>query len=495
MDYTNSQIVAFDSGLAKIQDGNFRIIHIIDIDKYQETINSLQNILSQNITKHHFLHPFLTHELTEIQGYLDRLKPNVKNKRSLNFIGSAWKWIAGNPDHDDFEIITQKTNEVLENNNKQVVINKLSLRKINELTQITNEIIKSINYSDVNRDRLSSKLKFKIEILKQEIVNIQYAIHWAKIGIVNSFILSSDEINIIKNIIEKDSIPFVNVEEIFEFAQIKIATNNQSIIYIIRIPMTDNKVCNRLLLKPIKFEKFVNKLKFENVIMCKQDLKLYGIKSECMKYNNISICNSINLEAIENNTCISNLLNSKTSNCTVTDNKTVPTVEEVSPGVILLNNFNETILINNVAQRLIGSYVIQYSNTTLSISDKSYSFFEISHIQPLPAILQPRESVLSIEETLSLESIKEIQISNTKAINLLGGKYEWGQTTNFGLTSFAIILIIVFIIRSKICKRGKEIILTPSIADSCPYDARNRVPMPEVVELPGIRRISHIPYF
>lgn len=88
--------------------------------------------VSQNVSEYHLIRPFLVHEMTEIHGYLDRLRPKVK--RSLNFIGSAWKRIAGNPDHDNFELITQKTNRVLANNNKQVVINKLSLEKINELT-------------------------------------------------------------------------------------------------------------------------------------------------------------------------------------------------------------------------------------------------------------------------------------------------------------------------------------------------------------------------
>lgn len=493
LDYSNSQIVTLNSGPAKLETGTFKIIHVIEIDEYQDLIDTMQKTLSQNISDYHFLHPFLSHEMTQIQGYLDRLKPRMK--RSLNFIGSAWKWIAGNPDHDDFEIITQKTNQILVNNNKQVVINKLSLEKINELTRTTNEIIKTINYNDVAKEKLITKLKFKIDILKQEIINIQYAIHWAKLGVVNSFILSPEEIDIVKNIIVKDSIPFVNIEQTFEFAEIKIASNINSLVYIISIPITDDSFCNKLLIKPVKIDKFVNKLAFENVLTCNKTV--YGIRKQCKNYNNITICKKTNLQEIETNTCLNNLINSRTSNCSVIDNRHIPTVEEISPGTILLNQFRGTVNINGEPQNLTGTYVLQFHNATVKIFDKSYEFFEVTNIQPLPAILQPKHTTFNVEETLSLELIKELQNNNTKAISLLGNKHVWSLTTNSGLSSLALLLSIILLVKSGVCRRKRELVINPPIINPCNH---THISMPELsenqqTEPQGITRISHIPYF
>lgn len=70
------------------------------------------------------------------------------------------------------------------------------------------------------RNDLILKLKFKLEIIKDEIVNIAYAIHWAKANIINSYILSTEEIEIAKNIVNRENLPFINLDEAFEFSEI-----------------------------------------------------------------------------------------------------------------------------------------------------------------------------------------------------------------------------------------------------------------------------------
>ena len=95
-----------NSGKAKIQTGTFKMIHTINMDEHQELIDNLKETILQNVSHLTFLYPFLRHELEDLQEYLGRLKP--KSKRSLNFLGSAWKWIAGSPDHDDIKILGKK---------------------------------------------------------------------------------------------------------------------------------------------------------------------------------------------------------------------------------------------------------------------------------------------------------------------------------------------------------------------------------------------------
>ena len=58
-----------------------------------------------NITYAHPLRMFLLQQVVNIKG-LKRFSPGRK-ERSMDFIGSAWKWIAGTSDGYDFEILNE----------------------------------------------------------------------------------------------------------------------------------------------------------------------------------------------------------------------------------------------------------------------------------------------------------------------------------------------------------------------------------------------------
>lgn len=154
LDFSNSQIVLFHTGRAKIQDGNFKLIHTINIDQYERFVTDIEPVLNLPEVRHYSFSSHLSYELKQIQEFIRNLKPR-KIKRSLDFIGSTWKWIAGNPDHEDFLTIKAKINNVLENSNKQVIINQIYNDRINNITRITNEIQKMIKENNkINYDMI-----------------------------------------------------------------------------------------------------------------------------------------------------------------------------------------------------------------------------------------------------------------------------------------------------------------------------------------------------
>lgn len=479
LDYSNSQIISINTGYAKLQTGYLKLIHVIETEDYQNVINTLQQHLRQNINQSHPLYPYLQHELTQLQRHLDRIKPRVK--RSLNFIGSTWKWIAGNPDHDDFEIIEQKINNVLSSNNRQVVINNLSLKKIDELTENTNKIIKIVK----TNENFITMLKMKIDLLKEEIVNVNYAIHWAKSGIINSFVLSNTEVNIAKELFEKDSIPFVNIEEIFEFSEVKIASNEKSLIYIVNVPTTNLDSCSKLLIKPTKSGDLINKIDYNEILVCKNES--YGILKPCKSFNNLTVCNLNNVKRIEKENCLLNLLKSVEANCTLLRHSTTPTVEEVLPGMILLNQFDGTILINDEQYNLTGTFIIKFQNASITIDNETYNYFQTTYAEPLPAILQPRSPGSKIEEVTTLEFVKRIHLNNTKAIELLNIKNKWSAAVHL-LTIAAALILVLFLIRRKQRPLIETVNLAPPNQLSVPTSNSTNFPR-------DVPRLSQIPYF
>lgn len=432
--------------MAKILDGHFKLIHVIELNQFQSFVDQTDTMLTNDITDKDPLYPYLSHELLQIKQSLNRIKPR-KIKRSLNFIGSAWKWIAGNPDHNDYEIITNKINDVLENNNRQVIINKLYNERINNITQITNEIKNSLKNDNIVKNKFVLSLQYKMKLIKEELTNIEYAIHWAKIGTINSFILSSAEVALAVDSIDKGNLPYTTVEEALDFAEAKIVTNNSCILYIVSIPITKKEMYEKLSIKAVKRNKYVNQIEFENVIRCKEEI--YGIKGNCKTFKTLSICNQDNLVDIVNYTCLPNILRSRPASCKISNNHHISTIDEISEGLILLNQFTGTINISGITHQLNGTFLLKFHNESITIGKKTFIAKEgVTHQTP-PAFLQPTLYESNFERILSLPMMEELNINNTRHLEILQKEKVIHQCLTYSTLLVLAIIIVIMILRKK----------------------------------------------
>lgn len=247
LDYSNARLISIHNGIARKQNGTFKVIHSIDLEQYENLTRETEHILDKFVNLDHPLRPFMKQQLIDINGLLDRLMPH-REKRSIDFIGSAWKWIAGSPDSHDFQILEQKIGNILENNNRQLIINQLISERITEITNKTNEIIKREGWND----EVVFKIERKLNFIEKELQNVEFAIQWAKANIVNSFLLSKIEIDQINTVFEKYNIPTYSIDELLTFGSVKIVTNKREILYILSIPVTQEEVCKVYFIKPIK---------------------------------------------------------------------------------------------------------------------------------------------------------------------------------------------------------------------------------------------------
>lgn len=387
--------------------------------------------------------------MQQIQDLFTNLKPikKTKSKRSLNFIGSAWKWIAGNPDHHDFTTIKQKMNNMLSNNNNQVVINRLYNERINNITRITNEIQKLLKDDNKLNNELLLKVQYRLKLMKEELRDVNYAIQWAKVGVINPILLSKSEIKIATEILDKNYLQYSTPEEALEFSETKIITNDESILYIINIPITSNITYDKLLLKPVKFENVISEIPYTKIL--KHNEEIFAIVKDCKTYNYLSICNHNNIIDISNCTCISNLLKSLHATCKEISNQNVASIDEISPGLILLNQFTGILNMKNETYNLNGTFLVKFDNTTITINNRSFTSKEISTFQALPAILQPTPREKKYRQLLSLELMKELHINNTNEIQLLESENSLHQITTYTLLT----CIGIFLIASKIRSR------------------------------------------
>lgn len=477
LDYTTSQIITLQSGQAKIQNGNFKIIHDINLRQYDTLINELTHNITKDALENRPLFPYLNHELLQTQELLNNLKPRIIKKRSLNFIGTAWKWIAGNPDHEDFVTIKDKINDSLENNNKQVIINKLLTERMNNLSKITNNIKDFVKNENSYKDNLVLSLQYKLKFLKEELINIKYAIHWAKSGIVNTMLLSQDEIKMALSILENEHLPYGTIEEALEFAKIKIITDSSSLLYIINIPITESDTFENLIVKPVRRNNVVTDIPYK--IILKKNKKLYGSIKNCNKINKISICNQIDLLDLSNSSCITNLLSSLNSTCNKINGQHIPTLDNIAPGILLLNDFSGQINIDNISQNLSGTYLIKFNNATIKINGKTFTSQEASSIQVMPAIFQPTPHEKRYREILSLEMVRDLHINNTKQIDLLRNQRDYQEMVIYAPITILIIVSGIIIILKTLRKQKQEVIITER--NPTPIQNPNPVEQPTII--------------
>lgn len=330
-------------------------------------------------------------------------------------------------------------NNVLTNNNKQVIINQLYNERINNITKITNSILNEIKKDN----QLANDIQYKLKLIKEELVNIRYAIHWAKQGIINSMILSNKEIRIAMKTLNEENVPYATSEEALDFANIKIISNGSYLFYIINIPLTTEKIYDKLLLKAVKKRHIINEIPYDVIIKNKNDM--YGIIDNCKTTNSLSICNRNNIVNLKNSSCIPNLLNSLNSTCNKINNQHINTIDEISEGIILLNQFKGTINIEDVPYKLNGTFLLKFHNTTVHINERNFISKEIPTFQILPPILQPTPNEKEHREFLSLEMMKEIQIENTDQINLVRSENDVHRLINYSLTTLILISIVITI--------------------------------------------------
>ncbi|XP_055388214.1 uncharacterized protein LOC129616608 [Condylostylus longicornis] len=159
----------------------------------------------------------------------------------------------------------------------------------------------------------------------------------------------------------------------------------------------------------------------------------------------------------------------------------IPTVEQLTNGVILLNQHAGNITIDNEQLNTNGTYVIKFHGSSIIIDGEKFTSKELSTVQVLPAILQPQHIIKQFQEHLSLEYLKTIHINNTRQIDLLKQRNFSGPTLtliSFGPATIVItFIIIVFII--KISRKTGTIVIknNPEISRPSPTTTENTAPL------------------
>lgn len=125
IDYIRENYILIENDDALIYKEYNDILHITNLTHYENVLTEEKLYFNQQKAKHYFNQAeYLdTEKEVELAETLLNQLINKRFKRRINELGTIWKWITGTPDHDDMVQITNKINDLIENNNKQYTTN------------------------------------------------------------------------------------------------------------------------------------------------------------------------------------------------------------------------------------------------------------------------------------------------------------------------------------------------------------------------------------
>lgn len=452
----NNPLVTIKQGVGKICNGNYKIIHTINLNEYEQAVANIKSTMHYRTKNTGTLNLQIEHQLAIIENLLDQLhiKTNTKTKRSINWIGSAWKWIAGNPDATDWDNILNQTDTIINNNNKQYTINEYLIKTTNNLVDDYNRIITEADTDDTTRH--AQILFNKLGLIKDEIAQIVMAGQLAKKGIVHSQILNKGDIaNILS---QTETLPYKNELQALQFAEPSMVIKDSLLLYIISLPQTEDILFNKIILRStIKDDKRIY-LSFTNLLV--SHTEKYGIKGDCSIIEGVTICKKNQVEILDSNHCIVNVLNGDNATCEYQITKQ-PIIELISDGTIFLTNYIGNFTYGNTSQTLNGTFIINFFNETITLDNTKYSNWQTTSSQILPPILQGNLTEKEIK--LDLQYLHHLHLENIKHLDNLSYKGLISISSNFGLLLIGFLIIIIIQLYSK-CKNRQASLQFPTQA-------------------------------
>lgn len=344
---------------------------------------------------------------------IETIKGITRSKRSIDWIGTAWKWIAGNPDATDWNQILNSQERLVGNNDHQYIIN-------NKLFDTTNELVKRINrlihefdntISKSDSERVISESLNQLIIIKEDIEEVVRACQLAKTGVINTNLLDLMEVK--KIVSEIGSLHYTNEVEAIEYGKPSIISNGTALLYVLSIPKVNAIKYDRILVKAAIIQNRQLDLRYNTVLLSHENI--YGIKDSCSTINNTTICALNQLKKLNDDDCLSKILRNVNANCTFLSNKET-IIEQVEDDLVFVTNFKGEVYTQKHNISLNGTYLIRYTNETIEIGKQRFINKKITNLQALPPLLA---NVYEKERKLDVNFLHELHESNIKHINHL----------------------------------------------------------------------------
>lgn len=434
--------MTIECGSGWIVNGNFKLIHAIDLDYFSQSLSKITDAVDQDLAQKP-IKSIIEFHLNQTRLRLDELqKQNTRKVRSINWLGSAWKWLAGSPDATDWDTVLRSQNEIIANSNQQYVINRSLFNATNEAIERVNDLITYVNSIEkgTNAGNPEILMLARALVLREQISEIVRAAQMAKAGIVNTNLLNQDEIERI--ILEEQVLPYSNLIEAMEYAKPSVYTNGTLLLYVLSVPKLRTDRYRWLAARATSLHgKRVN-LQYRNLLVNEDET--YGVANDCYSINNATICEMSSIKKLPEDGCLARLLKGGDASCQYEPHEG-EIVELVDDNTIFVTNFVGAIQGSNQSKTLNGTYLIQLSNETVYIGGQVFSSRTARSPQALPPVL----SNVTLEGLQpNLKYIHGLSLENISRLSKLGQIFH--ISTGVEIIFLSVLTIACYIIWKKL---------------------------------------------
>ncbi|XP_055714395.1 uncharacterized protein LOC129808633 [Phlebotomus papatasi] len=440
-------------GVAFIQKGNFKLAHVIHIENFKEIATQIEKLANKYQNLDHFS-DILKNKIFEINKIFPNFDPKLKNKRAIEWIGSAIKWATGNADAQDIRDIHRELsdsklgiNKLIKNNNKQVEINKNFEIRINNMIKTISGLLKSnLEKKDNTLTYLEViNLLFHIDELHNKLKAIEEAIMLSKLGVVSKSLLTPMEMNFITEKLYQQNIRLRYREQIFKYLSAAVLYEGETIVYVVDIPQIREDECMKLIIETFPINGQQIKIDYKHLLVC--ETETYAIIRGCTKIDKGEICSNADLLDISNDSCTPAIARGRPGSCPCERSPTKTIVKQLKMGIVLVKTANPSIPLNNSCgierRNISGAFLIIFENCTLQINEGTYEN-RVFHMDSQPVILPLPDVVIQREETgpeEGLRHLEDLHIQNMDALDEMKSNHQ--TTSYFSYSGFCISAIIL----------------------------------------------------
>ncbi|KAH8323677.1 hypothetical protein KR067_009813 [Drosophila pandora] len=412
-----ARIYKYDAPVVPLQQGGvwringmFKLVHVIDISRMMqlvdETSRDAATLTDQRINT------ITRHYLEQAAEGMNRvMRPTSRRARAVNWLGSAWKWIAGSPDAEDWNAVLNSEKMITENINQQIRINA-------RLFDASHKSIQELN--DVQLSWLTCQL--------------------AKTGVTNSNLLDHEEIETI--LTEVNDLPYQNAVEAVEFSRPTVLSNGTTLLYILALPKVSNRRYELVRLYPTVSGG--RQIVLEHQKLALNGEETYAVVGSCSSIGNITVCPEEDLIALEENSCIPRLLKGGHASCSyLRSNEEV--VQLVEDGTLFLSNYNGSLATPEREYQLEGTYIVQFNNEVVTVRNKNFTAYSANHPMALPPVLT---NITVTGYRPSLGYVDDVNAQNTQVMSGVSRGVTFSYVLEASLT--LIVFLILFIIWRKL---------------------------------------------
>lgn len=431
----------------RVRVGYERIIHKVDLDHIRQNIDYIENLATKlNITDH--LEQTFQFKIRKAHEKLTGFYPKRFKRGLVNALGKVIKFIAGNPDQEDLDLINQNF-EIQEYNNNKIVENQSKQIKINNLLQSTvNKVSKTLRSIQLQIDQDSLKftkdlelinLILNLDILIKTLEDLEEQIVFSKSNHLNRNILSLKDREYIWKLLDNQQINIKFEDEIYKFVQSIASLQNNHIIIIIKIPIIEQKQYRLMQLEPIS----TNGTRIDTNIryVAQHQHTFYEQKERCF------ICDN---SYPVNDECVFNILTNQKARCSTYNQPDQPIIKEITLGTILIDTDKSVHVEDSCGDsRIIATpTIVETGNCTVTAQNFTFkSNPKPSEQQEFLTPIFGKEIIITKQRT-DIEELHQMNLNNLEEINSL--KFHMTSSQTLGgivIASLVSLPLIIFCIR------------------------------------------------